>query len=124
MSSGSAAMNTNASFQPGQILSLDNGNENLYCEVIQVLTDRELCWVRPLLLSNYTHEQPTVVDLRDASDLLWPISLFRPAMDTEVISLLSQLLPKEPKIDIDSVAQQQLHQFIHQVWQDHQVSKE
>jgi hypothetical protein len=117
-------MNINSSFQPGQIVSLDNGNRNLYCEVIQVVIARELCWVRPLLIANFTPEDTIITDLRDASDLLWPINLFRPAVDTEVISLLSQLLPKEPKVNTDSVAQQQLHQFITQVWQTHQNGKE
>ncbi len=114
----------NPNFQPGQILSLDDGKRNLYAEVIQVVTSRNLCWVRPLLLANFSQEIPTITDLRDASDLLWPIHLFRPALDTEVIGLLSQLLPKEPKADTDTVAQQQLHQFIHQFWQAYQDSKE
>lgn len=115
-------MNINPSFQPGQIVSLENGDRNLYGQVIQVVTVRELCWVRPLLLADLSYEQPLITDLRDASDLLWPINLFRPALDTEVIGLLSQLLPKEPKADTDSAAQQQLHGFINQVWQTHQDS--
>jgi hypothetical protein len=114
----------NPSLQPGQILSLDDGNRHLYAEVIQVVTSRNLCWVRPLLLANFSQEIPTITDLRNASDLLWPINLFRPALDTEVIGLLSQLLPKEPKADTDTVAQQQLHQFIHQIWQTYQDGKE
>ncbi|TAF11187.1 MAG: hypothetical protein EAZ77_01530 [Nostocales cyanobacterium] len=112
-------------FQPGQIVSLDYGNRNLYTEVIQVVTARDLCWVRPLLLANFSHEPTLITDLRDASDLLWPVNLFRPALDTEVISLLSQLLPKEIKADTDDqLAQQQLHQFIHQFWQASQDGKE
>ncbi|MBK1987156.1 hypothetical protein A0J48_006325 [Sphaerospermopsis aphanizomenoides BCCUSP55] len=116
-------MKINSNFQPGQILSLDYDHKNLYAEVIQVVIARNLCWVRPLLLANFTHEIPLVTDLRDASDLLWPVNLFRPALDTEVIGLLSQLLPKEPKADGNIVAQQQLHQFIHQFWQASQDGK-
>lgn len=117
-------MDISPKFQPGQILSLDYGNRNLYAEVIQVVTERDLCWVRPLLLANSTDEPPIITDLRDASDLLWPINLFRPALDTEVIGLLSQLLPKEMKADTDTVAQQQLHQFIYQFWQALQNGEE
>jgi hypothetical protein len=104
-------------FQAGQIVSLEHGEKNLYAEVIQVVVSRQLCWVRPLLLVTFTQEQPLITDLRDASDLLWPIKLFRPALDTEVITLLSQVLAKEPKAEPDSAAKQQLHQFIHQIWQ-------
>ena len=117
-------MDISPNFQTGQIVSLDYGNTNLYAEVIQVVTERDLCWVRPILLANLTQEVPIIMDMRYASDLLWPINLFRPALDIEVISLLSQLLPKELKADLDTVAQLQLHQFIYQFWQALQHSKE
>ncbi|MEJ1933344.1 hypothetical protein WDZ92_24360 [Nostoc sp. NIES-2111] len=107
-------------FQPGQIVSLEHGNKNLYAEVIQVVVSRQLCWVRPLLLVTHTEETPNITDLRDGSDLLWPIQLFRHALDTEVITLLSQILVKEPKSEPDLAAKQQLHQFIQKAWQAYQ----
>lgn len=107
-------------FQPGQIVSLEHGNRNLYAEVIQVVVSRHLCWVRPFLLVTHTAEPPIITDLRDGSDLLWPIELFRPALDTEIITFLGQLLAKEPKSEIDTLAKQQLHQFIQQLWQAYQ----
>ncbi|AFY43296.1 hypothetical protein Nos7107_2696 [Nostoc sp. PCC 7107] len=110
-------MDTHPEFQPGQIVSLEYGDNNLYAEVIEVVISRQLCWVRPLFLANHTQELPTITDLRDASDLLWPIQLFRPALDTEVITLLSQVLVKEPKGEPDLIAKQQFHQFIQQIWQ-------
>ncbi|MEA5506173.1 hypothetical protein VB735_24260 [Halotia wernerae UHCC 0503] len=110
-------MDMSLDFQPGQIVSLGYGDRNLYAEVIQVVVSRQLCWVRPLLLVTYTQELPLVTDLRDASDLLWPDKLFRPALDTEVITLLSQVLAKDPKAETDSTAKQQLNQFIYQLWQ-------
>ncbi|MDZ8096313.1 MAG: hypothetical protein RMZ42_30910 [Nostoc sp. DedQUE05] len=106
--------------QPGQIVSLEYGDRNLYAEVIQFVVSRQLCWVRPLLMVTFIEESPLITDLRDASDLLWPANLFRPALDTEVITFLSQLLAKEPKTEADSVAKQQLNQFIHQLWQAYQ----
>ncbi|ABA20900.1 conserved hypothetical protein [Trichormus variabilis ATCC 29413] len=113
-------MDISLNFQPGQIVSLEHGERNLYAEVIQVVVARQLCWVRPLLLVTYTPELPIIIDLRDGSDLLWPIKLFRHALDTEVITLLSQVLLKEPKLEPDLVAKQQLHQFIQQLWQAYQ----
>lgn len=106
--------------QPGQIVSLKHSDRNLYAEVIQFVVSRQLCWVRPLLMVTFIQESPLITDLRDASDLLWPANLFSPALDTEVITFLSQVLAKEPKTESDSAAKQQLNQFIHQLWQAYQ----
>jgi hypothetical protein len=113
-------MNMSLDFQQGQIVSLEHGDRNLYAEVIQVVVSRQLCWVRPLLLVHFNQEPPFVTDLRDVSDLLWPVNLFRPALDTEVITLLSQILVKEPKSEPDLATKQHFNQFIHQVWQAYQ----
>ncbi|BAB76025.1 hypothetical protein NIES23_27410 [Trichormus variabilis NIES-23] len=113
-------MDIDVNFQPGQIVSLEHGDRNLYAEVIQVVLSRRLCWVRPLLLVTYTPEPTIIIDLRDGSDLLWPINLFRHALDTEVIAVLSQILIKEPKPEPDLAVKQQLHQFIQQLWQAYQ----
>ncbi|MBF2003965.1 hypothetical protein ACF3DV_08775 [Chlorogloeopsis fritschii PCC 9212] len=103
-------------FQPGQIVYLEHGDRRLYAEVIQVVLSRQLCWVRPLLLVACSSEPHITNDLREASDLLWPLNLFHPALDTEVISILSEVLAKEAKPGIDTIAKQQLNQFIYQVW--------
>lgn len=110
--------------QPGQIVSLKHGDRNLYAEVIQFVVSRQLYWVRPLLMVTFIQESPLITDLRDASDLLWPANLFCPALDTEVITFLSQVLAKEPKTESDSAAKQQLNQFIHQLWQAYQEGLE
>lgn len=104
-------------FQAGQIVSLEHGDMKLYAEVIQVVVSRQLCWVRPLLLVNFSQEPPLITDLRDTSDLLWAVNLFQPALDTEVIGFLSQVLGKEPKSGQISLAKQQFHHFIHEIWQ-------
>jgi len=116
-------MDINLNFQPGQIVSLEHGDKSLYAEVIQVVVSRHLCWVRPLLLVTFTEEPPIIIDLRDASDILWPVDVFRPALDTEVITLLSQVLAKEQKSGTDSDVKHQLNQFIHEVWQAHKSKK-
>ncbi|MBD2196083.1 MULTISPECIES: hypothetical protein [Calothrix] len=113
-------MDMSLDFQPGQIVSLKHRDIILYAEVIQVVLSRQLCWVRPVVLVDYMLEPPHLTDLRDASDLLWPVNLFQPALDTEVIAILSQVLAKEPKTEPDSGAKQKLHQFMHLVWQEYQ----
>ena len=112
-----------AQFQPRQIVCLEHEGTCLYAEVIQVVASRQICWVRPLLMGVFPtdfqlHESP-LYDLRSSSDLLWPITSFRPALDTEVMPLLTQLLALESQPEQDPSGQQQLSQFIHQVWQAH-----
>jgi hypothetical protein len=101
-------------FQSGQILFLECGQQRLYTELIQLVKERQLYWVRPLLLADFASEPPLVTDLRSSSDLLWPINLFQPAFDVEVISFISQIAKSELESD---TAKKQLHQFIEQLWQ-------
>lgn len=121
----------NPDFQPGQIVGLDCQNTCLYAEVIQVVTQRQMCWVRPLMLvesasegnadsgqSFQDIEQYRILsDLRQGSDLILPLSLFRVALDTEVIPLLMQLDEHPGKVTIPTLAHQHLQAFIRRVWQ-------
>lgn len=118
-------MDFTQNFQPRQIVCLEYGGTCLYAEVIQVVVSRQVCWVRPLLLGVFPDgfqpydQLPPLYDLRSSADLLWPITFFRPALDTEVMPLLTQLLVLDTQPEPDPVAHQQLNQFIHQVWQAH-----
>ncbi len=98
-------MEIKLNFQAGQIVFLEYGDSRLYAEVIQVVVERNLCWVRPLLLVIQESEARQVSDLRSTSDLLWAINLFQPALDTEVIELYTQILVKETKTRIISSSQ-------------------
>ncbi|MCJ8283787.1 MAG: hypothetical protein MJK14_29445 [Rivularia sp. ALOHA_DT_140] len=113
-------METKANFQAGQIVFLEYKDSKLYTEVIQVVVERDLCWVRPLLLVDQKCEPPQITDLRSTSDLLWPINLFQPALDTQVIDLYAQFLIKEPKPELSQTSKQKLHHFIQQLWQENQ----
>ena len=114
-------------FQPHQIVCLEHESTRLYAEVIEVVIPRQVCWVRPVMLAVPmagneqlpipSPEQLTVYDLRSGSDLLWPASLFKPALDTEVIPLLGQL---DVEADKSSEAHQHLSRFISKVWQAYQ----
>ncbi len=129
-------MNSSLNFQSGQIVGLNHLNRCLYAEVIQVVEFRGVCWVRPLMLIQglsdehldydlgdlNTLEPIILYDLRQSPDLIWPIQLFRAALDTEVIPLLAELeAPEVNTPEIKNVntcsAHQQLREFIRQVWQ-------
>ncbi|MBE9095531.1 hypothetical protein [Tychonema sp. LEGE 07203] len=112
-------------FKPGQIVSLEYGNACLHSEVIDVVEARQICWVRPLMLvglvagknvSEQWPEEYILSDLRDGADLLWPLSLFRAALDTEVISLLSQLQSLDSDRQDRAIASRQLRDFVDRVW--------
>lgn len=115
-------------FQPRQIVCLEHEATRLYAEVVEVIASRQICWVRPLMLvisseddnplTDLSSEPLRVYDLRQGADLLWPASLFRAALDTEVISLLVELEnPDTLKQDNNLDAHQQLSCFVRKVWQ-------
>lgn len=80
-------MNT---FTPHQIVSLFCKNRTLYGEVIQVIESRSALWVRPLWL--IVDDNFETIDVREGSDLILPMDLFKPALDTEVLPLVSQVI--------------------------------
>lgn len=115
-------------FKSGQIVCLESNNHALYGEVIQVITQRQLCWVRPLTVATIINTDSSsfevnadreIIDLRSASDLLLPLTLFRASYDTEVIYILTELATKEQTADKQQLSTY-LNSFIRQVWQDNQ----
>jgi hypothetical protein len=109
-------------FKSGQIVSLECGDACLHSEVIQVVEARQVCWVRPLMLVVLASEKEssaeyTLSDLRDGVDLLWPLSLFRAAVDTEVISLFTQLHSLDSEKKDAVIASRQLRDFVDRVWE-------
>ncbi|MGV0024134.1 hypothetical protein [Phormidesmis priestleyi] len=116
-------------FQPSQIVCLEHEATRLYAEVVQIIEARYLCWARPLVLitesdledSHQPIDLQNLYDLRQGADLLLPTVLFRQALDTEVIPLLSQLygLEGEAKGQQAIAAHQSLHQLIRQICQTH-----
>ncbi|NJR66550.1 MAG: hypothetical protein HC772_16505, partial [Leptolyngbyaceae cyanobacterium CRU_2_3] len=109
-------------------------------EVIQIVEERQLCWVRPLALADAPNEADPQVqaaipctikcalyDLRQGVDLLYPLSLFRSALDTEVVPVLMALDSPEPQteengitsLDLSQIAHRQLQTFLRHLWQAH-----
>ena len=124
-------MDSGASFQPCQIVCLEHEAVRLYAEVIQIVKERQVCWVRPLAMTvlsasaaelsqtsqSLADENPVLYDLRQGSDLLWPASLFRPALDMEVMPVLMQLYTSEVQAKPRFTARQRLNYFVREVWQ-------
>ena len=125
-----------AKFQPSQIVCLELNATHLYAEVVQIVEFRSLCWARPLVLviaSSETAEAsqlsesrsqfpPDWHDLRQGSDLLLPIVLFRPALDVEAIPVLSSLYSLDEITNSTPqaiAAHRLLREFIHQLCQCH-----
>lgn len=125
-------------FQSGQILCLEHENTCLYAELIQIVHKNRSIkgWVRPLFLKvSHTRDpiavssrsvehpigfdQSSLYDLRQGADLLCPIALFRAALDTEVVPLLTQLANSRTQFNGDRLAHNQLHRFIYDVCQVH-----
>lgn len=110
-------------FKTNQIICLEYQHNCLYGEVIQLIPDRKLCWFRPMCLVQLSCEYSQardvnqIIDLQSGSDLLWPMNLFRPALDTEVISLLSRLKDLDETLMPKASSRQYLNKFVRQVWQ-------
>jgi hypothetical protein len=69
---------------------------------------------------NECHDGTKLIDLQSSPDLLWPDSLFRPAIDMEIINLLPQLEDLSHHFGDKVFKQKCLNQFVHLVWQAHQ----
>ncbi|MEB3274918.1 MAG: hypothetical protein ACO4CG_16230 [Prochlorothrix sp.] len=61
---------------------------------------------------------PTVHRLQDDSHLLWPLALFEPALDTELLPFWLELTDS-PRSPLQPTAAQAFRQFIAQVWAAH-----
>jgi hypothetical protein len=116
-------------FVADQIVCIAVDRSLLFGEVVQHITARQQCWVRPLVLAIALTPTASVNtigdadwqwhDLRQGSDLLLPEQLFRAALDVEVLPLMTLLFQSEAKArsDSDQTARQQIHGFVQQVCQ-------
>lgn len=102
-------------FKTDRIVCLERGNLHLFAEVIDDTVVDDRCWVRPLAIARSNPESFNLEflhDLRDAAQLILPKSLFRDAMDTEVLPLISQLFHPDLDSTRSTNAQQVLYRFI------------
>jgi hypothetical protein len=102
-------------FKTDRIVCIEHDDLHLFAEVIDDTVIDDRCWVRPLAIARSTSKSFNLEflhDLRDAAQLILPTSLFRDALDTEVLPLISELFhPSEDSIRSGN-AQKILYQFI------------
>ena len=115
---------SNSIFQPFQIVCLEHGATRLYAEVIQTAENQRICWVRPIALVESSESdrhlsfQPDfdrVYNLRKDPDLLLPATLFRTALDTEVMPLLIETGVLDGNDAVYSVRSPKLKQLVEQI---------
>jgi hypothetical protein len=117
------------SFQPHQIVYLACDQSRLYTEVIEILVDRQLAWVRPLVLVTPTEILPlaasSVLGLPDSQgwpdrpttpDLLWPLDQFCPALDIDFVALLATLANR-PDQSLSASHSARVSQFTRRLWE-------
>jgi hypothetical protein len=116
-------------FSPNQIVCIEAMQSLLFGEMVQHVTARRHCWVRPLVLATAIDRAARIetigdacwewYDLRQGADLLLPQQVFRAALDVEVLPLMSLLYQAEdkpqPECDRGTIARQQLNLFVRQV---------
>ncbi len=104
-------------FCPNQIICIDLADLRLFAEVIQMIPDRDRLWARPLALAEQeNYDLRLLYDLREAPQLILPPALFREALDTEVMPLMTELFQLEasakPEQNSEVVGRQALQAFI------------
>ena len=113
-------------FKTDQIVCIDfprnrqRENLHLFAEVIDNIAISSRCWARPLAIARSNPESfelEFLHDLRDASQLILPTNLFRYALDTEVIPLISELYNPTKDWNQSTNAQSILYQFISDLYQ-------
>lgn len=109
-------------FSTNEIVCLKYEQKSLYCEVIDTIKDRDLLWVRPIMLvdipdDDYINidEINNIYDLRHSSDLLWHINAFSPVFDTEYITFLSKLQESDWNEKKSNLARKKLKLFLEKI---------
>jgi hypothetical protein len=107
--------NPSIELKTDRIVCIDLDNLHLFAEVIDTIAVSDRCWVRPLAIARSSAESfklEFLYDLRDTAQLILPTKLFRDALDTEVIPLISELF--HPALDStrSTNTQRVLYQFI------------
>jgi hypothetical protein len=105
-------------FRSQEIVYIEYNELRLFAEVIQTIPDRNRCWVKPLALAKYTDFKFELLhDLQECAQLILSASLFRSALDTDVIPVMMELFQLEKTADRSnhptSIDRQALHHFIH-----------
>jgi hypothetical protein len=101
-------------FQPQQIVCIDRAEQSLFAEVIQLVPERKRCWAKCLAMGRWEEDRwHLLYDLRESSQLILPMEVFRAAMDTEVLPLLTELWQRETVgFTEERAGRQAIHLFV------------
>lgn len=121
----------------GQIVFLECRQTRLYAEVIQVLESRQMGWLRPLALVSAARVDPlgsalppgdTDLNRPVTPDMLWPLSQLQPALDTDIMPLLTSLTGKagteDPATQPLDHERLTVNEFVQQLWAKHRADSE
>jgi hypothetical protein len=108
-------------FCPDQIICIDWHELRLFAEVIQMIPERDRLWARPLVLATpEIFDLRLLHDLREAPQLILPPALFREALDTEVMPLMTELFKLDaqtkPTASTELVGRRALQAFVASLW--------
>jgi hypothetical protein len=98
-----------------RIVCLDCQDLHLFSEVIETSATNACYWVRPLAIARSSPESfklEFLYDLQDTAQLILPIELFRDALDTEILPLISEIFHGDREPDRSTNARKALHEFI------------
>jgi hypothetical protein len=106
-------------FKTDQIVCLESDNLYLFAEVIETIEISGRCWVRPLSIARshpHSLDLEFLHDLREAAQLILPADLFRYALDTEILPLITELFNPDRDPTLTLAAKQALHTFIADIY--------
>jgi hypothetical protein len=106
---------SNIEIKTDRIVCLDCQDLHLFSEVIDTIATTACYWVRPLAIARSTPESfrlEFLYNLQDTAQLILPIDLFRDALDTEVLPLISELFHGDRNLTRSTNARSALHKFI------------
>jgi hypothetical protein len=113
-------------FKTDRIVCIDKDNLHLFAETIDTIAIDDRFWVRPLAIARSNSESFNLEflhDLRDAAQLILPADLFRDALDTEVLPLISELFHPVQDLTKSTNAQRVLYRFIADLDRYHHLPK-
>jgi hypothetical protein len=107
--------NSSIEIKIDRVVCLDCQNLHLFAEVIDTIDVTKRYWVRPLAIARSNSENfrlEFLYDLQDTAQLILPIDLFRDALDTEVLPLISELFSPDRDRNRSIDSRKALHKFI------------
>lgn len=96
-----------------QIVCITSHDARLYGELVQRVADRQICWIRPLVLQPRlkSSDGSTLLDVHNGPDIICADHLPTPVIDTDWIQLLAVMAEQTSACNFPE-ANQQLKGFL------------